>query len=128
MMEEENPTILIVEDEPGTVEMYRIILEVEGYRVRVAYTNFSAIEELEKEKPDLVLLDVVMRDSSGLDVCTHIRESPELADIPVVIVSNLGSQEHIKEGLEAGADDYLSKPVSQHELLEAIREGLEKGD
>jgi DNA-binding response OmpR family regulator len=125
-MEMENPNILIVEDEPDTVEMYRIVFEVEGYRVRVAYTISSAISALEEEKPDLVLLDVVMRDSSGLDLSNHIRESPELADIPVIIVSNLVSEEHIKAGLEAGADDYLSKPVSQAELLEAVRKGLGK--
>jgi DNA-binding response OmpR family regulator len=125
-MEMEKPNILIVEDEPDTVEMYRIVFEVEGYRVRVAYTISSAISALEEEKPDLVLLDVVMRDSSGLDLSNHIRESPELADIPVIIVSNLVSEEHIKAGLEAGADDYLSKPVSQAELLEAVRKGLGK--
>lgn len=125
-MEFENQTILIVEDEPGTVEMYRIVLEVEGFRVRVAYTISSAISALEEEKPDLVLLDVVMRESSGLDLCTHIRETPELADLPIIIVSNLGSEEHIQAGMEAGADDYLSKPVSQSELIDAVRKGLEK--
>ena len=67
-----------------------------------------------------------MRDSSGLDLCYHIREDPELAHTPVIIVSNLGSEEHVKAGMEAGADDYLRKPVSQNELLEAVRKGLTK--
>lgn len=125
-MDTENPTILIVEDEPGTVEMYRIVLEVEGYRVQIAYTLSAAISALEDEVPDLVLLDVVLRDSSGLELCHHIREDPDLADIPILIVSNLGSEEQIKAGLDAGADNYLSKPVSQNELLEAVREGLAK--
>lgn len=127
-MDTDNPTILIVEDEPGTVEMYRIVLEVEGFRVRVAYTLSSAISALEEEVPDLVLLDVVLRDSSGLDLCHHIRDDPTTADLPVIIVSNLGSEEQIKAGLDAGADNYLSKPVSQNELLEAIREGLTKNN
>ncbi len=125
-MDMQNPSVLIIEDEPGTVEMYRIVLEIEGYRVRVAYTISTAISALEEEIPDLVLLDVVMRDSSGLDLCRKIREDPKLAHIPVVIVSNLGSKEHIDAGMEAGADDYLSKPVSQNELLEAVRKGLKK--
>ncbi len=125
-MDMEHPSVLIIEDEPGTVEMYRIVLEIEGYRVRVAYTISTAISALEEEIPDLVLLDVVMRDSSGLDLCRKIREDPELTHIPVVIVSNLGSKEHIDAGMEAGADDYLSKPVSQNELLEAVRKGLMK--
>jgi len=125
-MDMEYQSVLIIEDEPGTVEMYRIVLEIEGYRVRVAYTISTAISALEEEIPDLVLLDVVMRDSSGLDLCRKIREDPELAHIPVIIVSNLGSKEHIDAGMEAGADDYLSKPVSQNELLEAVRKGLMK--
>ena len=127
-MDTENSTILIVEDEPGTVEMYRIVLEVEGFRVRVAYTLSAAISALAEEVPDLVLLDVVLRDSSGLDLCHHIREDPNLADIPVLIVSNLGSKAQIKAGLDAGADNYLSKPVSQNELMMAIREGLAKNN
>lgn len=118
------PTILIVEDEPGTVEMYRIVLEIEGYRVVVAYSVASAIKALGKAKPDLVLLDVVLRDSSGLVLCEQIRSDPKLQDLPVVIVSNLDSPQDIKAGLAAGANTYLTKPVSQDELLEAIRENL----
>ncbi len=118
------PTILIVEDEPGTVEMYRIVLEIEGYRVVVAYSIASAIKALEKARPDLVLLDVVLRDSSGLDLCERIRGDLKLQDLPVVIVSNLDSPQDIKAGLAAGANAYLTKPVSQDELLETIRENL----
>ena len=118
------PMILIVEDEPGTVEMYRIMLEIEGYRVGVAYSVASAIKALEKAKPDLLLLDVVLRDSSGLDLCERIRNDPKLQDLPIVIVSNLGSPQDIKAGLAAGADAYLTKPVSLDELLGAVRENL----
>ncbi len=118
------PTILIVEDETDTVEMYRIVLEVEGYQVMVAYTLQSAIKQLEKVKPDLVLLDVVLRGSSGLDLCEKVRKDPELADLPIVIISNLDSPEDIKAGLDAGANVYLTKPISQDELLEAVQDNL----
>lgn len=118
------PMILIVEDEPGTVEMYRIMLEIEGYRVGVAYSLASAIRALEKARPDLILLDVVLRDSSGLDLCEHVRNDPKLQDLPIVIVSNLGSPQDIKAGLEAGANAYLTKPVSLDELLGAVQSNL----
>ena len=117
-------TILIVEDERDTVEMYRIVLEVEGYQVMVAYTLQGAIKQLEKKKPDLVLLDVALRGTSGLDLCEKIRGDPELADLPVVIISNLDSPEEIKAGLDAGANVYLTKPISQNELLEAVQQNL----
>jgi DNA-binding response OmpR family regulator len=119
-----NPTILIVEDERDAVEMYRIILEVEGYQVRVAYTLQAATKQLEKIRPDLILLDVVLRGSSGLDLCEQVRKDPELADLPIVIVSNLDSPEDIKAGLDAGANVYLTKPISQDELLEAVHQNL----
>jgi two-component system phosphate regulon response regulator PhoB len=120
----EEPTILIVEDEWDTVEMYRIVLEVEGYHVMVAYTLQAAIKQLEKKRPDLVLLDVALRGSSGLDLCEKIRNDPIIADIPVVIISNLDSPEDIEAGLAAGANAYLTKPISQDELLEAVRANL----
>ena len=122
----DGPTVLIVEDEKDAVEMYRIVLEVEGYQVVVAYTLPAAVKELEKGKPDLVLLDVVLRGSSGLDLCEKIRQDEELADLPIVIISNLVSQEDIAAGLAAGANAYLTKPISQNELLEAVRENLEQ--
>ena len=122
----DGPTVLIVEDEKDAVEMYRIVLEVEGYQVVVAYTLPAAVKELEKGKPDLVLLDIVLRGSSGLDLCEKIRQDEELADLPVVIISNLVSQEDIAAGLAAGANAYLTKPISQNELLEAVRENLEQ--
>lgn len=118
------PTILIVEDEKDAVEMYRIVLEVEGYQVMVAYTLQAAIKQLEKKKPDLILLDVVLRGSSGLDLCELVRKDPGLADLPIVIISNLDSPEDIKAGLDAGANVYLTKPISQDELLEAVQQNL----
>ena len=118
------PTILIVEDEKDAVEMYRIVLEVEGYRVMVAYTLQAALKHLEKEKPDLILLDVVLRGTSGLDLCEIVRKDPKLEDLPIVIISNLDSPEDIKAGLDAGASVYLTKPISQDELLEAVQQNL----
>jgi DNA-binding response OmpR family regulator len=118
--------ILIVEDERDAVEMYRIVLEVEGYQVAVAYTLPTAIKELEKGKPDLIILDVALRGTSGLDLCQKVRSDPEMADLPIVIVSNLGTPEDVAAGLAAGANAYLTKPISQDELLEAVQQGLRR--
>jgi two-component system phosphate regulon response regulator PhoB len=117
-------TVLIVEDEPGTANMYRIVLEVEGYRALVAYTASAALKAIEREKPDLMLLDVVLRGSSGLDLCRQVRRDPETADLPVVIVSVRGDEEDLQAGFEAGANAYLVKPISQEELLQTVRDTL----
>jgi DNA-binding response OmpR family regulator len=120
----ESQRILIVEDERDAVEMYRIVLEVEGYQVVVAYTLPVAIKELEEKKPDLIILDVVLRGTSGLDLCQKVRSDPDMTDLPIVIVSNLGAPEDIAAGMAAGADAYLTKPIFQDELLDAVQQGL----
>ena len=116
--------ILIVEDEPGTAEVYKIVLEVEGYEVLVAHTAPAAEKTLEQNEFDIILLDVELRGTSGLDLCRHIREELKLT-LPVIIISVHGIPEDFQAGIDAGANAYLSKPVSQDELLEAVREGLE---
>jgi two-component system phosphate regulon response regulator PhoB len=104
--------------------MFQIVLEIEGYRAVVAHSASAAIQALENERPDLVILDVILRGTSGLDLCRYIRRDQSLADLPIVIVSVKGTPEDIQEGLAAGADAYLTKPVSQKELLTAVRQGL----
>ncbi|NIM94941.1 MAG: response regulator [Anaerolineales bacterium] len=123
-----NPKVLIIEDEPGTAEMYRIVLEVEGYEVHIAHTSSSALKFLDQMKPDLILLDVVLRSSSGLDLCRTIRDDLGYNELPIVIVSVRGSPSDVEAGFAAGANDYLRKPVTQDELLEAVRKGLEEVD
>ncbi len=117
-------TVLIVEDEPGTASMYQIVLEVEGYRTRVAYTATQAMRMLERERPDLVLLDVVLRGTSGLEFCRYLRKQPAYAEIPVVMISVRNTPEDVRQGMAAGADFYLTKPISQSELLEVVQRGL----
>jgi two-component system phosphate regulon response regulator PhoB len=120
----EPASVLIVEDEPGTASMYQIVLEVEGYRTRVAYTATQAMRMLDGEVPDLVLLDVVLRGTSGLEFCRFLRKQRDYAEIPVVMISVRNTPDDVRQGLEAGADFYLAKPVSQEELLEVVRRGL----
>jgi len=116
--------VLIVEDEPGTANMYRIVLEVEGYETLVAYTASAAVQALERIRPDLVLLDVMLRSSCGLDVCRHIRSQADISDLPVVIASVCNSPADLQAGYDAGANAYLVKPISQKELLNTVQQGI----
>ena len=113
--------ILVVDDTPQNVKLLADLLAVKGYAVVTAATGAEALDKVEVERPDLVLLDVVMPGMSGYEVCRKIRETPATAILPVVMVTALDpAQERIK-GIEAGADDFLSKPINQAELLARVR-------
>ena len=112
--------VLVVDDTPMNVKLLADLLGVKGYMVITAASGLEALEKVEKEQPDLVLLDVVMPGMSGYEVCRKIRNSPETAFLPVVMVTALDpNQERIK-GIEAGADDFLMKPIHQAELLARV--------
>jgi class 3 adenylate cyclase len=113
--------ILVVDDTPNNVKLLADLLRVKGYVVVTASSGPQALELVDKEQPDLVLLDVVMPEMSGYEVCRKIRANPATAVLPVVMVTALDpAQERIK-GLEAGADDFLTKPINQAELLARVR-------
>jgi class 3 adenylate cyclase len=113
--------ILVVDDTPQNVKLLADLLTVKGYAVVTAASGREALELVDKEQPDLVLLDVVMPGMSGYEVCRQIRDNPLTAILPVVMVTALDpAQERIK-GLDAGADDFLTKPINQAELLARVR-------
>jgi adenylate cyclase len=113
--------ILVVDDTAPNVKLLADLLTVKGYAVVTAASGREALDKVESERPDLVLLDVVMPGMSGYEVCDRIRKNPALALLPVVMITALDpSQERVK-GLECGADDFLSKPINQPELLARVR-------
>jgi DNA-binding response OmpR family regulator len=113
--------ILVVDDTPQNVKLLADILTVKGYRVVTAASGTEALAKLQTERPDLVLLDVVMPGMSGYEVCQRIRADAGTGILPVVMVTALDpSSERIK-GLEAGADDFLTKPINLPELLARVR-------
>jgi class 3 adenylate cyclase len=114
-------TILVVDDTPQNVLLLEALLTGKGYKVVAASSGPEALRLVESAPPDLILLDVVMPGMSGYEVCQKIRAHPDTEILPVVMVTALDpAQERIK-GLEAGADDFLSKPINQPELLVRVR-------
>ena len=115
------PKVLVVDDVAQNVELLADLLSIKGYEVATASSGKEALEKVAQFDPDVVLLDVVMPDLSGYEVCARIKADPAHAILPIVMVTALDpGQERIK-GLEAGADDFLTKPINQPELLARVR-------
>jgi adenylate cyclase len=113
--------ILVVDDTPANVKLLADLLAVKGYGVATAANGEQALEKLASWKPDLVLLDIMMPGLSGYDVCRRIRADAETALLPVVLVTSLDPQAERVKGIEAGADDFLSKPINQAELFARVK-------
>ena len=117
-------TVLIADDEPNIVISLEFLLEQDGYRVLLARDGNEALEAIEREIPDLVLLDVMLPRLSGYDVCQRIRQDPALAQVKVIMLTARGREVEVTKGLALGADAYVTKPFSTRDLLEQIRRQL----
>jgi len=113
--------ILVVDDTPRNVKLLADLLTVKGYSVVTAASGQEALASVDRERADLVLLDVVMPEISGYEVCRAIRAQPATAMLPVIMVTALDPGEERVKGIEAGADDFLTKPINQPELLARVR-------
>ncbi len=117
----ESAKVMVVDDTPANVKLLADLLVVKGYGVATASTGEAALAMMAAEKPDLLLLDVMMPGLSGYDVCRRIRADPATALLPVVLVTSLDPQGERLKGIEAGADDFVSKPINQAELFARVR-------
>jgi class 3 adenylate cyclase len=113
--------VLVVDDTPANVKLLGDLLASRGYAVATAATGEEGLAKVASEAPDLVLLDVMMPGMSGYDVCRKLRENPATALLPVVLCTSLDPQQERVKGIEAGADDFLSKPVNQPELFARVK-------
>lgn len=116
--------ILVIDDLPENVFMLQDRLEHEGYEVITAYNGSTGIEKALSELPDLILLDVMMPDITGIEVCRRLVNNPTTKDIPIILVTAKSGAEDTKEGLEAGAFDYIKKPFNRIELLARVKSAL----
>ncbi|HKX17748.1 MAG TPA: response regulator transcription factor [bacterium] len=117
--------ILVVDDEPPIVELVRYNLTHAGFTVEVTYDGHDALEQVRKNPPDLVILDLMLPGVSGLEVCRHLRDQTA---VPVLILTAKVSEHDRILGLEAGADDYVTKPFSPRELVARVRAILRRTD
>ncbi len=119
------PQILVVDDEPINLQVLRNVLQPQGYVVRSADGGRAALEAVEKQPPDLILLDVMMPDLSGLEVARRIRQTHGLLDLPIIMVTARSRTRDVLAGFEHGANDYVVKPFMKDELLARIATLLE---
>jgi len=112
--------ILVVDGIPQNVKLLTDLLTIKGYEVVTASNGEEGLARIKSEKPDLVLLDVMMPGISGYDVCRRIREDPETTLLPVVLCTSLDPQQERINGIAAGADDFLGKPINQPELFARV--------
>jgi len=125
MRETSSFKILVCDDEPHILQILRFTLEKAGYQVATAGNGREALKRVEELHPDLVILDIMMPELSGLDVCRKMREDYRLSQIPVIMLTAKSDLSERVKGLEGGANDYLVKPYSNEELLLRVRNVLE---
>jgi DNA-binding response OmpR family regulator len=119
-------TILIADDDLQVVELVQAYLEKEGFAVVIAADGGTALERVERDRPDLVVLDIMLPKLDGWAVCRHLREDPDTRTIPIVMLTSRGEEMDRVLGLELGADDYVTKPFSPRELMARIKAVLRR--
>ncbi|PLX99307.1 MAG: two-component system response regulator [Desulfuromonas sp.] len=118
--------ILIVEDEESLLKLESILLTSKGYDVRGVSNGQQALDAIAEEKPDLVLLDIMLPEIDGFEVCQRIKDDPETTDIPVIMLTAKKSREDMARGEKVGADWYITKPFKSVMVIETIQRFLAK--
>lgn len=119
--------ILLIEDEEDIAALIKLQAELSGYKLHVEVDGVNGYRAVERERPDLVLLDIMLPGENGYDVCRKIKSNPELRNIPVIIISAKDEELDVLLGLELGADDYVAKPFSPKILISRIKAVLRRG-
>jgi DNA-binding response OmpR family regulator len=118
--------ILIVDDEPNVIIPLQFLMEQHGYKVLIAEGGEDALDLVYRYKPDLVLLDIMLPDISGYEVCEIIRLNPNFRDIKIIFLTARGREVEIAKGMTLGADAYITKPFSNAALIAKVKEVSEK--
>ena len=113
--------ILVVEDEPDILQLVKLYLEKEGFRTATAVNGAQALKKVKEDKPDLIVLDLMLPELDGLEVCKRLRFVPETAMLPIIMLTAKAEESDTVIGLELGADDYVAKPFSPKALVARIK-------
>jgi len=119
--------ILLIEDEEDIAALIKLQAELSGYKMHVEVDGLNGFRAIEREKPDLVILDIMLPGQNGFDICRKMKSNPELKNIPVIVLSAKGEEIDVILGLELGADDYVAKPFSPKVLFSRIKAVLRRG-
>ena len=119
--------ILLIEDEEDIASLIKLQAEISGYKLHVEVDGINGYRAVERERPDLVIVDIMLPGQNGFDVCRKIKNHPDLKNIPVIILSAKGEELDIILGLELGADDYVPKPFSTKILFSRVKAILRRG-
>lgn len=120
--------VLIVEDEPDILQLVKLYLEKEGFHVSTAATGTAALKQVKTERPDLVVLDLMLPELDGLEVCKRIRSGADTARLPIIMLTAKAEESDTVIGLELGADDYVTKPFSPKALVARVKALLRRLD
>jgi DNA-binding response OmpR family regulator len=114
-------TILIADDEPNIVISLEFLLKREGYEVVVAHDGMQALERIRERRPDLAILDVMMPQRNGFEVCQDLRQDPQFKDLRIMMLTAKGRDTEVSKGLALGADVYMTKPFATKELIAQVK-------
>ncbi|MBI4372362.1 MAG: response regulator [Candidatus Omnitrophica bacterium] len=119
-------TILVIEDEKNIIELVKYNLEQEGYRVLTAARGDLGLEQVKKQRPDLILLDLMLPEIDGLEICKILKQNEKTASLPIMMLTAKSQETDKVLGLELGADDYITKPFSPRELVARVKAVLRR--
>lgn len=118
-------SILVVEDEPNIVESLSFLMESSGLRVRVAYDGAAALQMIDDDRPDLLLLDIMIPARDGFEVLEAVRANPAYADMRVIMLTAKGREADRRRAMDLGIDDYVTKPFSTRDVVHRVKAVLE---
>lgn len=121
-------SLLVIDDEPAICEMLSIALELAGFDVRTTRTVSDGLDQIYDQRPDLLLLDWMLPGTSGIELARRLKRDPLTAELPIIMLTARGEEDHKIQGLDAGADDYVTKPFSTRELVSRVNAVLRRSN
>ena len=119
--------ILVVDDEPNIIKLLESRLSHSGYDIITAVDGKTCLKKAKDEKPDLILLDIILPGLNGFEVCKHLKKDQETKDIPIIMLTSLAQEQDLSKGLEEGASCFITKPFNPADLLIEIKTAIDKG-